>query len=66
MHGRSQLVRQIAREICGIAVGLEADEVVVAKRRNQVLAVRHRRQDFRRRQRDMEEEADPVLMAAPA
>jgi hypothetical protein len=66
MHRRSKLVREIAREIRRIAVGLKADQIVVAKRRDQLLVVRHGREDLRRGHRNVKEEANSVLVTAPS
>ena len=60
------LVGDVAREIGGIDFGLEADQIVVAERRNELVVIWQRREDFRRRERNMDEEADLVAVAAIA
>ena len=57
---------EVANEISGIALGLEADHVVLQQQRDELLVVGQGRQHLRRRHRDMKEEADPVGMAAAA
>ena len=46
-----------------VGVGLEADQVVVAERLEQVVVRRDGGEDFRRRKRDVQEEADAVAHA---
>ena len=60
------LVRQIARKIGGVDFGLEADEVVVPERGYQPLVIGQRRENLRRRERDVNEETDLVLVPALA
>ena len=57
---------EVADEISGIALGLEADHVILQQQRDELLVVGQRRQHLRRRHRDMKEEADAVGMAAAA
>ena len=59
-------VVEITGEIGGVDFGLEADQVVLAERRNELLVVGQRGEDFRRRARHVEEKADLVLVAALA
>jgi hypothetical protein len=54
--------REVTAEIEGIVAGLEADEIVFAKRWNETLVVRQRSKYFRRRARDVKEKADAVLV----
>jgi membrane glycosyltransferase len=62
-RGPVRLGNQIADEIAGIVLGLEADEVVLQEQRHQLLVVRQRGQHLRRGQRHVQEEADPVGVA---
>jgi len=57
---------QIANEILDIAVGLEADNVVLYEQRDQLFMVRQRGQNFRRWKRNMQEESNPVAMPTAA
>ena len=66
VRGRAQLLGQVAGEIGGVAVGLESHQVVIAQRRDQGLVIGHGGEDFRRRQRDMQEKADAVVQPARA
>ena len=63
---QAAFVGEIAGEIGGVDLGLEADQIVMAERRDQPLVVGQRGEDFRRRKRNVQEEADPVLVAALA
>jgi hypothetical protein len=62
----STFLAQIACEICGVDVGLKTDQVVLAHRRNEMFMIRQRRENFRRRKRDVMEKADPVAVAGLA
>src|SRR6185437_14255400 len=57
---------EVAREVRGIDLGLETDEIVSTERGNELLVVRQRRQDFRRRTRNVQKKSDPVLVSAIA
>ena len=60
------LGHEIANEISGIALGLEADHVILQQQRDELLVVGQGCKHLRRRHRDMKEEADAVGMAAAA
>ena len=53
-------------EIPGIAFGLEAHNVVLQQQWYQLLVLRQRCQNLRRRKWDVQEKPDPVGMAAPS
>jgi hypothetical protein len=59
-------VFEIAREVVGIVVGLQADQIVGRQLRNQPFVVRQRGENLRRRKRHVQEIADAVAMAAVA
>ncbi len=52
----------IAREIRGIGVGLEADQIVFAQGGNDALVMRQAGDDLHRRKRRVQEKADAVLV----
>jgi hypothetical protein len=56
---------QVANEIAGIAFGLEADNVVLQQQWYQLLVLRQRGQNLRRRKRNVQEKPDPVGVPAP-
>src|SRR5712692_4918249 len=56
---------QVANEIARIPRGLKSHNVMLHEQRNQLLVVRQRGQDLRRRERNMQEKPDPVGMAPP-
>ena len=56
---------QIANEISRIALGLKTDDVVFEQQRNELLVVGQRRQNLGWRERNVQEEADAIGMAAP-
>ncbi len=60
------LGHEIANEISGIALGLEADHVILQQQRDELLVVGQGCKQLRRRHRDMKEEANAVGMAAAA
>ena len=53
---------EIAAQIVGIGLGLQPDEVVMGKRADRFCVLRQDHQDVRRRTRDMEEEADRIIV----
>ena len=55
---------EVANEIAGIAVGLEAHHVVLQQQRDELLVVGQASHHLRRRHRNVEKEADPVGVAA--
>ncbi len=59
-------VLEIAREIVGVVLGLEADQIVGAQLRDEPFVVRQRGENLRRRKRNVQEEADAVAMPAVA
>ena len=63
---QAAFARQVAREVERVVAGLEADQIVLAQRRHQPLVVRQRGEHFRRRTGNVQEVADPVLVAARA
>ncbi len=63
---QAAFVGDVAREIGGIDLGLKTDEIVVAQRRNELVVVRQRGDDFRRRKRNMDEKSDLIGMTAIA
>src|SRR5215470_7080982 len=56
-------VGEIAAEIEGVIAGLKAHQVVVTERREEPLMMRQCRDDLRRRTRNVEEEANAILVA---
>ena len=64
--GQPAFVGDVAGEIRGIDFGLEADQIVVAERRNQLIVIGQRRENFRRREWNVDEKADLVVVAAIA
>jgi hypothetical protein len=60
------LCDEVADEISGIAIGLEAHHVILQQQRDELLVVRHRGKDLRRRHRDVQKKTDPVGVAAPS
>src|SRR4029077_3633847 len=56
-------VGEIATEIESVIAGLKAHQIGVTKRREKLLMVRQRRTELGWRTGNMEEEADPVLVA---
>src|SRR5581483_11503849 len=57
---QTALVGDVAREIGCIDFGLKSDQVVVTERGDQLVVIGKRCEDFRRRKRNMDEEADLV------
>ena len=55
---------EVANEIAGVAVGLEAHHVVLQQQRDELLVVGQASHHLRRRHRNVEKEADPVGVAA--
>ncbi len=53
---------EIAAQIVGVGLGLQPDEIVVGKRADRFCVLRQDHQDVRRRARDMEEEADRIIV----
>ncbi len=63
---QAAFVRNVAREVGGIDLGLKTDEIIVTQRRNELVVVGQRGDDFRRRKWDVDEESDLVDVAAIA
>ena len=63
---QTALVGDVTGEIRRIDFGLEADQIVVAKGRDELIVVWQSRDDLRRRERNVDEKTDPVVMPAIA
>ena len=57
---------QVVGEVVAVVVGLEADEIVMDEAAEDLLVLRQRLQDVRRRAGSVEEETDRVAVAARA
>ena len=57
------LVGQVVDELAGVGAGLEADQVVLGEVRAELAVAGQRDEDLGGRERDVEEEAEPL--AAP-
>ena len=63
---QAAFIGDVAGKIRRIDFGLEADQVVVAERRDQLIMIGQGREDFRRRERNVDEETDLVVVPAIA
>src|SRR5262245_49954521 len=55
---QAAFVGDVAREIGGIDLGLKSDEIVVAERRNKLIVIGQGRENFRRRERNVDKKPD--------
>ena len=62
----AELLDEVAPEVGGVALGLEADEVEGAEAAGEPLVLRQRGEDLGRRERDVQEEAHPPFPARGA
>ena len=62
----AELLDEVAAEVRGVALGLEADEVEGAEAAGEPLVLRQRGEDLGRRERDVQEEAHPPFPARGA
>src|SRR5262245_37184198 len=63
---QAALVGDVAGKIRRIDLGLEPNEVVMAKRGDQLIVIWQRREDFRRREWNVNKKPDLVVMPAVA
>ena len=62
----AEVLDEVAAEVRGVALGLEADEVEGAEAAGEPLVLRQRGEDLGRRERDVQEEAHPPFPARGA